>query len=68
MYEILSKLFSVHIEDISPMNIYEVRFVNLIILTISVGQYVGLWCLFSLNDDHTIKELKIMRKFKVEHL
>jgi hypothetical protein len=66
MYEILSKLFSVCIENISPMSIYDIRFLNWIIF-ISVGQDVGLWCFFNLNDDHTIKELKIMRMFKVEH-
>jgi hypothetical protein len=67
MYEIFSKLFSLHIEDISPMNIYEVRFLNFIILKFSIGD-VGLWYLFSLNDKHTIKELKLMRMFQVEHL
>lgn len=40
MYEILSKLFSVHIENISPISIYDVRFLNVIIL-ISIGQDVG---------------------------
>jgi hypothetical protein len=60
MYESLSELFSVHIEDISPMNIYEVRFLY-IILTLSFGQDVRLSCLFSLNY-----ELKIVRVFQFE--